>query len=321
MGQDTKRILIVDDDEVVAKDIERTILKRGYKARIVLTSQQCFEQIELFHPDLIIMDINLNDPNIDGIELTKKIMQSINPIPVIYHTLITEDETVEKAIRTNPYGYIVKSASEIQMIASIDSALHMKEKNDLSKFIFGTLDMVSSLVEIRDPYTAGHMKNVSKLACKIAVEMGLSAQRIENLRIAGLIHDIGKLGVPVEMLSKPGGLTSNELNVLKDHVQLGYDILTKVNYPSEITEIVYQHHERINGEGYPKGISGDQIMLESKILSVADVVDSMLTHRPYRSKYTLKKTLKHIKNNSRILFDPEVVKVCSEVIVNSNRTG
>ncbi len=167
-----------------------------------------------------------------------------------------------------------------------------------------------SAVEIRDPYTAGHQTRSSNLARSIATEMELSQDKIEGLRMAGSIHDIGKLSIPAEILSKPTKLSELEFSMIKEHAQNGYEILKKVESPWPLAEIVYQHHERMDGSGYPRNLKGDDILMEARILAVADVVESMASHRPYRPAQGFELALGEIEKNKGILYDPEVVDAC-----------
>jgi putative nucleotidyltransferase with HDIG domain len=165
-------------------------------------------------------------------------------------------------------------------------------------------------VEARDPYTAGHQRRVADLARAIAEEMGLSKERIEGIRVAGGLHDIGKINIPAEILGKPGRINNMELGLIKMHPQVGYNILKGIEFPWPVAQIVLQHHERMDGSGYPQGLVGGDIVLEARILAVADVVEAMSSHRPYRPAHNIDKALEEISQNSGILYDPEVADVC-----------
>ncbi len=183
----------------------------------------------------------------------------------------------------------------------------------LQKGLEDTIQTIAMIVETRDPYTAGHQRQVDKLATAIAREMGLSEDKIRGIHTASVIHDIGKIYVPAEMLSKPGHLTNIEYDIMKTHPQVSYDILKRIEFPWPVAEIVYQHHERLNGSGYPKGLKDGQILPEAKILAVADVVESMASHRPYRPTIGMDKALAEINRNKGILYDPDVVDVCTKL--------
>jgi|GEM_PF-767131 len=180
----------------------------------------------------------------------------------------------------------------------------------LRKSLIGTIQAMSLMVETRDPYTAGHQKRVSNLARIIAQEMGLSNDTVDAIRMAGIIHDIGKISVPAEILSKPGKLSDLEFSIIKVHAQSGYNILINVGLPYPIAEIVLQHHERLDGSGYPNGLKDDQILIGARIVSVADVVEAISSHRPYRPAYGMNAALEEIEKNKGILYDEKVVEAC-----------
>jgi PAS domain-containing protein len=181
----------------------------------------------------------------------------------------------------------------------------------LRRALEGTINSLVSAIEMRDPYTAGHQRRVTQLACAIARETDLSEEQIEGLRMAGLIHDIGKISIPAEILSKPGQLTELEFDMIKAHSQVGCDILDgTMEFPWPVAQIVLQHHERMDGSGYPQGLSGEEIILEARILGVADAVEAMASDRPYRSGLGIDKALEEISQNRGILYDPEVVDAC-----------
>ena len=180
----------------------------------------------------------------------------------------------------------------------------------LRKTLGGTVQAIASLLETRDPYTAGHQRRVADLARAIAVEMNLPSDRIEGLRVAAVIHDIGKMSVPAEILSKPTKLTNIEFSLIKNHPQSGYDILSDIEFPWPIARMVIEHHERINGSGYPNGLTGENLLLESRILAVADVVEAMASHRPYRASPGIEPALEEIEKNKGILYDQDVADAC-----------
>jgi HD-GYP domain-containing protein (c-di-GMP phosphodiesterase class II) len=199
--------------------------------------------------------------------------------------------------------YTVKTRREedVKLQQALDS---------LRKALGTTIQVMVSVIEMRDPYTAGHQKKSADIARAIATDMGLAKDKIEGIRMAGIIHDIGKLSVPVSILSKPTKLTEIEFSLIKEHARSGYDMLKDVESPWPLAEIIYQHHERMNGSGYPRSLKGDEILMESRILAVADVVESMASHRPYRPTLGLKVALEEITKNKGILYDNAVVDAC-----------
>ncbi len=176
-----------------------------------------------------------------------------------------------------------------------------------------TLRSMGAMVEARDPYTAGHNRRVAQLSVAIARELGLSDEQIEGIHKAGLGHDIGKIGVPAEILMKPTRLSDAEYLILRTHPRASYDILKEIEFSQPVATIALQHHERINGSGYPLGISGQEILLEARIMAVADVVEAMSSHRPYRPALGIEKALAEINTQRGILYDTQVVNACSNL--------
>ncbi|PKN52722.1 MAG: PAS domain S-box protein [Deltaproteobacteria bacterium HGW-Deltaproteobacteria-13] len=174
----------------------------------------------------------------------------------------------------------------------------------------GTVRALASVVETRDPYTAGHQRHVADLALAIAKEMDLPTDRIEGLRMAAIIHDIGKISVPAEILTKPGKLTDLEFSMIKIHSQSGYNILKDIDFPWPVALMVYEHHERMNGTGYPRNLKGNDILLEARILAISDVVESMASHRPYRAALGIEAALEEIEKNKGFIYDDVVVDAC-----------
>lgn len=184
----------------------------------------------------------------------------------------------------------------------------------LKTTVNGVITALALTVEQRDPYTAGHQQRVSSLACEIAKEMGLPEDQIEGICMSGIVHDIGKMHVPAEILSKPGKLTDNEFNIVKTHVQVGYDILKGIEFPWPVADIVHQHHERIDGSGYPLGLPDDNIIMEARIMCVADIIEAMASHRPYRPALGMDKALEEIARGKGVYYDSEVVNACLKLI-------
>ena len=184
---------------------------------------------------------------------------------------------------------------------------------NLRETLIATVNILASTIEMKDPYTAGHQRRVTTLACAIAEEMGLSDDQFDGLRMAGLIHDLGKINVPAEILSKPGHINDIEFSIIRYHPQICHDILKTIELPWPVAQIVLHHHERMDGSGYPQGLKADDIMLEARILAVADVVEAMASHRPYRPALGIKQALEEITKNKGILYDPTVVDICKKL--------
>ena len=182
--------------------------------------------------------------------------------------------------------------------------------DDLKQAIAGTIKAIALTVEMRDPYTSGHQQRVASLARAIAEEIDLARDLAEGVYMAAAIHDIGKISLPAEILSKPAKLSDIEVKMIQAHSQVGYDILKGIDFPWPIAQIVLQHHERMDGSGYPQNLSGDKILFEARILGVADVVETMASHRPYRPSMGIDKALEEVTENKDLLYDPQVVDAC-----------
>lgn len=183
----------------------------------------------------------------------------------------------------------------------------------LEKSLHGTVDALSATAEMRDPYTSGHQQRVAQLACALGHALGLTADQLKGLHIAGTLHDIGKIAIPAEILAKPGRLSEIEFQLIKGHPQVGYEILQNVEFPWPVARIVQQHHEKLNGAGYPMGLKGEEIVLEARLLAVADVIEAMASHRPYRASLGLDAALEEITQGRGALFDLGVVDACLQL--------
>lgn len=217
----------------------------------------------------------------------------------------SEDEDFLRAISNTIADVIERKRSEEKLLKSYEQ---------LQGTFSETVVALSSVLEIRDRFTARHQKRVAQLSCAMAKQMGLSKDKIAGLRIASLLHDIGKLYVPAELLNKPGKLTKLEFELIKTHPHVSYTILKDIKFPWPVTQIVAQHHEKINGTGYPHKLHGDKMLIESKILVVADVVEAMVSRRPYRESLGLDKALSEIQENKGKLYDPDAVDACLKVV-------
>jgi len=222
------------------------------------------------------------------------------------------DDQEEQGLFKEVAGDIALGLHSIEMRGKLDKQTHDLQQSyqRTKKAMDATIETMSKIVEAKDPYTAGHQQRVSQLTTAIAKELNLSQDKVEGARISSLIHDIGKIGLPTEILSKPNKLTDIEFSLIKSHSQIGYDILKSIDFSYPVANTVLQHHERLNGSGYPNHLKGDKILLEARIIGVADVVEAMSSHRPYRPALGIDKALEEISQNRGILYDQKVVDVC-----------
>jgi putative nucleotidyltransferase with HDIG domain len=190
---------------------------------------------------------------------------------------------------------------------------NVKNLEKTKTFLENIMILVSKLSELKDPYTAGHQKNVADIAIKIAEKMNLKEEFIETIKYSSLLHDIGKIILPYEILTKPFKLSEREFELVKEHPKYGYELLKDLDLPYPIKEVILQHHERLNGSGYPLGLKDDDILLEARIIAVADVFDAMISHRPYRPAHPIEVVLNELISNKGILYDPLVVDALLEL--------
>lgn len=225
--------------------------------------------------------------------------------------------------------YTTEDVRTVERLADIYAlAAHRKNVQEelgqahsqLARALNATVNALATTLEMRDPYTAGHQRRVSKLACAIANELHFPRESIETIRMAGLIHDIGKIGVPSEILSKPSFLKEVEMGLIRHHSQTGYDILKEVDFPQPIAQIVLQHHERMNGRGYPMGLSSGEILVEARIVAVADVVEAMSSHRPYRPALGVEMAMDEISRNRGTMYDADAVGACLDLLTTKHFT-
>ena len=203
----------------------------------------------------------------------------------------------------------------------LDIQIHEKEKvqERLASALRATIEAMSRTMEWRDPYTAGHQKRVASIAIAIARQMGWGDEQIQALYMAAMVHDIGKVAVPAEILTKPTRLTELEMKMVQEHAETGYQILKDIPFPWPIAEVVHQHHERLDGSGYPKGLKGDQICIEARILSVADTIEAMATHRPYRPARGLIAAMDEVRAEAGEKLDSSVVEAAFQLLANGNQ--
>ncbi|MFC2172784.1 HD domain-containing phosphohydrolase [Acidobacteriota bacterium] len=332
------RVLVVDDEKGMRTTLRQFLEKEGHVVETAEDAEKAFQILDEKEFDVVLADIIM--PKISGVELLESIQKASPELKVI---LITGEPTVEtaaKAVREGAFDYLVKPVTREEIWKVVGHAAIVKELEDenrryrdhleelildrteqlqknvkkLSKAIRGVIKAMAKTIEMRDPYTAGHQRRVTRLALAIAREMELPKQQIEGLHMAALIHDLGKITIPAEILNKTGHIGKIAYELIKTHPQVGYDILKSIDFPWPVAEIVHQHQERLDGSGYPQGLRGDEILLEARILAVADVVEAVASHRPYRPALGSEYALKEIASNKGRLFDPEVVDACTSIL-------
>lgn len=314
-----KSILVVDDELQMRQILMEVCGEAGHKCLEVESGYKALEALQGQHFDLVITDIEM--PGLSGIQLTEKI-KSLNGPDVIMITGYAKDFSYGEAIAKGASDFIQKPFELKELLIRIKRVFRERSlRNELSvrltqlmSALEGVIHALSMSIDARDPYTAGHQKRSTELAVEIGQFIGLPEDRITGIRMAGAIHDLGKIAVPAEILSRPSRLSDMEFSLIKTHSKVGYNILKEIDFPWPIAETIYQHHERLDGSGYPRGLKGDNILLEAKIMAVADVVEAIASHRPYRPALGLEAAADELSSHVGVLFDPDVVDACLEII-------
>ncbi len=321
-------ILVVDDEEDIGRFLQSALQREGFDCLTVTNAEDALGIMKQNHFDVVVTDIKM--PGMDGLNLCRQI-KSAYDTDVMVMTGFSLDFTYEQIISMGASDFLIKPVTNSELAARIKRILSERRfraerlealaelKTQLEKFqraMEGIVQAMSVAVEMRDPYTAGHQQRVAELAGAIATGMGLDHETVYGLEMASRIHDLGKITVPAEILSKPGRLSGLEYELIKNHVKAGYDILKKIEFPWPIADVILQHHERLDGSGYPNGLSGDAILLEARIMAVADVFETIASHRPYRPSLGVRKAMDELAAGQGLRYDPEVVKVCLELVGN-----
>jgi putative two-component system response regulator len=318
------RILILEDFPPDAKLMEYELHEAeiAFTSKRVLTKEAFLKELKDFTPNVILADYTL--PQFNALDALRLLKQRRIDVPFILVTGSQSEEVAVECIKKGADDYILKSSLK-RLPSAVLNALEKKEAEGgrekaeaelrqsyekLQSAMEGTLKAMALTAEMRDPYTAGHQRRVAQLACAIAKEMGLPKEQVEGIRMAGVIHDVGKIHVPAEILSKPGQLTGTEFSLIKTHSRVAHDILKSIEFPYPVAQIILQHHERMDGSGYTSGLKGQQILIEARVLGVADVVEAIVSHRPYRPSLGIDKALEEISQKRGILYDPTVVDAC-----------
>src|SRR6266403_4174544 len=328
------RILVVDDEETIREIVSSMLTSAGYKCRQAASGMEALallesgEEFELMLSDLMMA-------NLDGIGLLERTKERFPEMPVVMVTAVHDISVALAAIRNGAYDYLLKPFEREQLLAAVSRALEMRRlktenkayqanleslvaarteqlrqaMTDLERSYDITLEALGDALDLKDAETEGHSKRVTAFTIAMARAMGLSGERIRVIARGAFLHDIGKMAIPDAILRKPGSLTPEETAIMREHCYRGYQMLRKIPFLSEASDIVYAHQERYDGTGYPRGLKGDEIPLGARIFSVADTLDAMTSNRPYRAAQSAAAAREEIQRWSGRQFDPEVVKV------------
>lgn len=312
------KVLVIEDDEAHAELIERAF--EGHRVDFDLITKRklhdALNYIKSQQPDIVVSDWLLPDGR--GIDLIQQYKDRL-AFPVLMMTSHGNEEMAVEAMKAGALDYIVKSPDVFMnmpdfVLRGLREWEHIIARQQaearLKQVLMQTVETLSLMVEKRDPYTSGHQKKVGQLACAIGEEMGLSSDTIDGIYIAAILHDIGKISIPSEFLNKPGRLETIEFDIIKTHPLSAYEMLKAIDFPYPVAQIILQHHEKYNGSGYPQALKAENILIEARILTVADVVEAISSHRPYRPSLGIEYALQVISENAGMLFDPTVVAAC-----------
>jgi putative two-component system response regulator len=315
-------VLVVDDDDDIRDILAYGITASGCRVLTADSAESALGVLSSQQIEVVISDIHME--GLSGIDLCREVKKRFSADVVIITGLVN-NFAYEEIIAHGASDFIEKPIRLAEIVARLKRVLREREtrvqleetakelrKNaaHFQKAMEGFVKAIALAVEMRDPYTAGHQSRVSDLACAMGRELGLSEARIYGLRMASVIHDLGKITIPGEILCKPGRLSGPEYEMVRTHVQSGYDILKNIDFPWPLADIVMQHHERMDGSGYPRGLAGEDILIEARIIAVADVFETIGSHRPYRPSLGIKNAVNELARNKGLLYDEKVVDVC-----------
>jgi len=326
---DKGNILAVDDTPASLKLLSDILKAEGYEVRSAINGELALHAAIGNPPELILLDIRM--PEMDGFEVCRRLKAhpETRTVPVIFVSALSETDDKVQGFERGAVDFVTKPYQREELLARVRTHLendrlrnHLGElveertrelresEKKLRASLLDSITAIAATIEMRDPYTAGHQRRVGHLASAIARELQRPEDEVEGLYLACAVHDIGKIRIPAEILSKPGQLGALEYSIIQEHPQTGYEILKSIDFPWPIARTVLQHHERLNGTGYPQGLQGEEILLEARILAVADVVEAMLSHRPYRAALGIEAALEEIARHRDTLYDAAAVDAC-----------
>ncbi len=339
-------VLIVDDNPNNLRVLTAILSAAGFKTRQAPSGELALRAAQANPPDLLLLDIRM--PGLDGYEVCRRLKAKADTreIPVIFISALGDVADKVTAFDAGGVDYIPKPFQSEEVLARVSTHLEMRRlQRDLEgrvrarteelrcanealqaseaereRFaerlqcaLIHTIEAIAAVIEKRDPFTAGHQRRSTQLAVATAEEMQVGAEVVEAVRLGGLIHDIGKISIPTEILTRPGRLSEMEFRIIRTHPETGFKIVKDVDFPWPVAEMVLQHHERLDGSGYPQGLKGAEIALEARIMAVADVVEAIQSHRPYRPALGLDMALEEIRAGRGTRFDADAVDACIRV--------
>lgn len=309
------KILVVDDEEIVVMLHKKLLEKSGYHVVVASNGVEALEKILIESPDLILTDVSM--PEMDGLQLCEQLKKnkSTNLIPVIMVTAVSDFDDKIRGIETGADDYLTKPVRARELYARVKSLLRIKSLTDSLESAETVLFSLANAIEAKDHFTKGHIDRVSLLAANLGEHIGLNATDISTLKKGGILHDIGKIGIKDTILNKPGKLTSEEFEEIKEHPETGERICRPLNSLKPVLPIIKHHHEKYDGSGYPTGLAGEDIPLLARIMAVVDVYDALTSRRAYRDAMTHEKAMSILAEETADgKFDPILFEKFEELI-------
>jgi putative two-component system response regulator len=333
-----QRLLVVDDDDTIRLALSKFLRSRGYAVETSSSGAAALERLEREKFMLMLCDVRM--PGMNGIDVVPRAVALDPDLAIMMLTAVNDAPTATEALASGAYDYLMKPIELPYLQQAVERALHKRalliqqrrvehyvreevalrtaelerEKEALRMVTVNIAETLINAMEAKDVYLRGHSQRVAELAASMASELALDEDTVEAVRLAGRLHDVGKIGIREEVLNKPGKLSPEEFEHIKDHVRIGMEILAPLKHLGVVLEYVRHHHEHYNGMGYPQGLSGDQISIGGKILVAADAYDALTSRRAYREPLTSEETVEHLSRYSGTLVDPRVLEALRNVI-------
>ncbi|MBI5166787.1 MAG: response regulator [candidate division NC10 bacterium] len=308
------KILVVDDNQQNLELLEAYLSAADYYVIKASNGEEALEKVAQDPPNLILLDLIM--PKLDGFEVCQRLKrdESTRLIPIVMTTTLQEMEDRIKGIEAGADDYLTKPINKRELIARVRSLLRVKHLNDQLERTERVISSLALAVEARDPYTEGHCERMADFSYRLAREIGLPSEEQGVIKDAGILHDIGKIGVPDAVLLKPGSLTPEEFTIMKEHPVIGERICRPLRTARLLLPMIRHHHERMDGMGYPDGLKGEEIPIRARIITVADVYDALTTTRPYRPEIPRKRAIQMLREEAGRQLDPHLVEAFIDII-------
>lgn len=338
-GDAAQRLLIVDDEDSLRLALARFLATRGYQVEAASSGSAALSVLE--HERFVLMLCDVRMPGMTGLDVLPQALASDPDLAVVMLTAVNDAPTATEALSRGAYDYLVKPVELPALAGAVERALHRRtlvleqrrveqmirdevaartkelehEKQSLRVLTVNVAEALINAMEAKDPYMRGHSRRVSELAATVADAMGLDPDVVEAIRLAGRLHDVGKIGIREEVLNKPARLTPEEYEHVKEHVRIGMEILAPLGHLGVVLDYIHDHHEHYDGSGYPRGLAGEAISLGGRILAAADTFDALTSKRAYREPLSARETIEYLAQYDGTLLDPSVYDVLRRVVL------